>query len=187
MKLEPAPEVKIGLTTIVGLTAFFTLTWGTLIWLVLRGRTRQLSGPGSMTPINIWNITDGKIPAALAGIAGVPPIQPTAPPPTPQLAAPPREIRPSKMNTYTLGTQEGVRVMTAASGRSWQVQLRNIGPPGSIAYVSDDANALMYPSAALAIPAGGFVDVRVNPRSGLFAIGTVPGVQLSVTAGEIVE
>jgi hypothetical protein len=180
----PDLDVKISLTAVIGLTAFFTLTWGTLIWMVMQNRTRQLAAPvAGAPPINIWNITGG-VPEGLP--AGAPMAQLAAP----QLAGPPmhaREIRPSKMNTYSLGIDAGARVMTAGSDRSWQVQLRNIGPAGSIAYVADDANALMYPSMSLAIPAGGFVDVRVGPRGALFARGTVPGVQLSVTAGEIVE
>lgn len=177
---DPNLEVKISLTAVIGLTAFFTLTWGTLIWMVMQNRARQLAAPvAGVAPINIWNVTGGAaLPAAATPMAQLA---------APQLGSPMREIRPSKMNTYSLGIDAGARVMTAGSDRSWQVQLRNIGPAGSIAYVADDANALMYPSMSLAIPAGGFVDVRVGPRGALFARGTVPGVQISVTAGEIVE
>ena len=96
----------------------------------------------------------------------------------------PALYKPSYTSTITLSTTDISRVLNAGSNRHWRAQLRNIGPPGSIAFVSTDSNALSYPSQSASIPAGGMLEFRVRPRDALFALGNVANVQLTIAASE---
>ncbi len=157
--------------------AAFAATWTALIVLFIR--RSQPAAPA----INIWN---GQMPAmpvmpalpALPTLPGMPVVQ-VANKKTANL------VGSSRMATYTLPTSEGARVMTAATDRHWQARVRNIGPPGSVARLADSPNNLNYPTMSVAIPAGDDFEITVAPRAGLFAIGDVEGVQLTVMASEL--
>lgn len=157
----------------------FAITWAALIALLVR---RSSSAPMVVNNIglpNVLGLPDGwGAPGSAAAAAALPVFQ--TPNPDPMSRGP----QGTRMATYTLQTTQGVRVFTAASDRHWTVTLRNIGPPGSIAWVADSPNALNYPSMSTQIPVGTPVEIRLAPRAGLFAIGSTPGVTLTVTGGE---
>lgn len=167
-------DYPVGL--LVGLGIACSVAISALLLLLTR-RGQQLSGP-----INIWNVGAG---AALPTPAQAEQLQlgaratqlsPISPP---VFARPPAE---SKLDTYAIGLNP-VRVMSAGE-HYWKVQMRNVGPPGSICYVATDPTALSFSSMSIAIPAGGQSELRVAPRGGLFAVGTVSNIQLSVSASE---
>ncbi len=95
-----------------------------------------------------------------------------------------RELKSSKTATYTLSTSTISRVFDAGSQRHWSVEIRNIGPPGSRAWITTDSNLTSFPSAAAFIPAGAFSTFKVRPGDALFGMGDVEGVQVSVISSE---
>jgi hypothetical protein len=173
---------KIELTpAMLAIGAFVTVTWGVLLWAILR----RGGGLSNAPPINIWNVNGGGA-GALQALPALPALGTGEPFPVAQMAtkATAAAASPSRMSTFTLPVSEGARVMTAASNRHWKAVLRNIGPPGSTARVADSPNNLNFPSASVSIPAGDELPVIVAPRAALFAIGDVANVQLTVIASE---
>lgn len=152
--------------------AVWGLTIGLALALILRNRR---GAQGQLpSPVTINNFSDGvtrQLPLPITQVANQ------------QTAA---TTRPPKFDTFTLSSDPSSpsRVATAASDRHWRVQLHNVGPPGSFAIVDDDS-VMTYPaSQGITIPAGGDHVVKLQPRSALFAFGSVPGVILSVSSTE---
>lgn len=166
----------------VGLGVLFASSWFAVLYMLLRKSTAS--------PVTV-NVINGQVQPQLGGgfngTFGFPELPQGQPQPayvakTPEIIS--MEPSPQRMGTFTLPTEGGARVMTAASNRRWRARLRVIGPPGSRALVADSANNLNFPSSCATIPAGDEIELYVNPRAGLFAIGDTPGVVLSVNAGE---
>lgn len=154
-------------------------------WVVVLIALFRRTSPTVVNNIGLPNVLG--LPNGGWQLEGAQPIAPVAPIPVYQAPNPDPNVRGdrgTRLATYTLQTSQGTRVFTAASDRHWIATLRTIGPPGSIAWVADNPNNLNYPSASTQIPVGTPVEIRLNPRQGLFAIGNQAGVTLTVTGNE---
>lgn len=156
--------------------AAWGLTIGVIVALLLRDRRKM--PPQLTAPVNI-NLGLGHLlphgtpePAQVTQVA------------TQQTAS---STRPTRLDTYSLSSDptSPSRVATAASERHWLVRVHNVGPPGSFAVVDTSFVGMSFPtSQGITIPAGGDHPIRLRPREALFAIGSVPGVILSVSSSE---
>ncbi len=92
----------------------------------------------------------------------------------------------TRLFTTSLSNSQPVRLFTAAGGKFWRVQVRNIGPQGSVAMVSTDPSVLenlgVVNAEAILIPLGGVTDLQLRPEQTLFGRGNVASVTLSIAA-----
>lgn len=158
------------LAAFVGIGVLCGTALGALITLIVKGR-RERAPLASPTPP--W--------AQLGAPAAPQDVQQVVQTTTPQINS---ELRSSVTQTLTLSTTRPVRVLNGGSKRHWRASLRNIGPDGSIAFVSTDPTVVSFPSMSAAIPAGEVTEVHVRPGDGLFALGSVSNVRLSIVASE---
>lgn len=169
-------ERTVPIGWLVALGAMWSLTLGAVVWFFMR-RQQPLGLPS----INIWNAAGGTGGGFPALPLGNPIVDPSA---QPVMITPPAITVPTRLATYTLQIDRSSRIMTAASANYWRAQLRNVGPPGSIARVASEVNLLAYPSMSIAIPAGSAYEIRVEPGASLFAISDTVNTELSVAAAE---
>jgi hypothetical protein len=174
----------------VGIGVLCGLAFGALVALIMRDRKQDRQQQQLSGGVHVWNLLSGQTPpwaTALGAPAQMPTMMPSMQPQeivqttTPAINS---ELRPSVTQTLSLSVTQPYRVLNGGSTRHWRAQLRNVGPPGSCAYVSTDPTSLAYPSMCVVIPAGGFTDMRIRPGDGLFALGSVKNVQLSIAASE---
>lgn len=168
-----AAFVGIGVLCGVALGAVFALIWRD------RKASTPVNGLGN-GGVHVWNLLGGQMPPSWAQL-GAPAPQSVVQTTTPEVNA---ELRPSVTQTLSLSTTQPVRVLNGGRYRHWRAQMRNVGPPGSIAYVATDPTNLAYPSMSVAIPPGPPMELRIRPGDALFAISTINGTQLSIAASE---
>lgn len=164
---------------------------GVAVYLILRDRrpvARQgLSGPAQ--PINIWNVVEGHskgvspmmtLPSLSGNFNQSPPVTMdiarsmamstagVSPASIATIAAAPQA---STLRSYPLSPSTPGRLFTATRDRAWKLQVRVVGPAGSIGYFSLDAAALYVatPSTDVSIvPAGELAEIYLSPGSTLY-------------------
>lgn len=168
-----------------GLLAYWIYT------LSKRNSLSGLAGPVSQLPsgqpINIYNYIPPNSPvAAFAQQQKALPTEGFVRTPGPSMADDESGVSlATRLFTTTLSATQPTRLFTAAGGKFWRVQARNIGPQGSFAMVSTDASTLdntgVVNTEAVLIPVGGFSDIQLRPGQTLYGRGNVASVILSIS------
>ena len=83
-------------------------------------------------------------------------------------------------STVTVSNAKPTLVLRAGGDRSWSAWCRTVGPPGSFAAFSIGSDR----SSRIMVPAGSVQRMRLPAGEYLYAQGDVPGVIVSVSAGE---
>ena len=152
--------VAIGVASMAVLGVF-----GFVMYVSLRDREKQLLGGGE----------------AVAALPVVP--MPNLPPST---SASRGASYATTMNTLSLSDTRVMRLFTAVGTRHWLVRIRVVQPPGSFAFVGNDASNVMLDGGwgVTIVPAGSTAPIRLRPGDILYGRGNVADVMVSMTAHE---
>lgn len=94
------------------------------------------------------------------------------------------------MRTVAAGPGDPICAFEAVGDRTWQLQLRNVGPAGSFALVSTDPGSIRGTGAVpsgdgVTIPTGAFTDLLLYPRQRVYVRGSVANTMLTITGAVI--
>lgn len=170
----PKPENRTVAIALFGVGIVLGSLFGLIFALLRKGSVGQ--------PINIWNSfgSGANMPALSAGVP-VPPA-PNSEPDTRAISTG------SVLNSIALRTDSPFKLFTAPEGTTWNVRINTVGPPGAVAFVSTAPSGFSgtVPSPnATPIPTGQWIDVRLQSRQSVSAIGSINGTIVGVAASEV--
>lgn len=176
---SPQQEFHVSKPMLLGLLV--GTLFGAILFYLFR-RQQALAAP--QAPINIWNFGPGsQVPMqALATPAQPIPLGLTSGPTGRDRE---REHVPSVLQSFNLSSTATSKLFYAAHGKMWTVQIRTVGPPGSLAYIAIDAPGFMGSPPdiiATVIPSGHYNEIKLQAGQSLYAGASVDGTVVSISA-----
>jgi hypothetical protein len=177
--MESRREDRAFVATLFGVGLLVGSLFGVLLFTLFRRQPGLVGAP----PINIWNSFGPG--AQMPSMPQVPSVA------TPQALGDgsySTSSEPSRLNSFTLHASSTTKLFYVSNNRMWTVQVRTVGPPGSIAYISIDVpgfdGAAVPNYQAIAVPSGTFNEVKLSPGQTLFGAANIDGTVVSVAASE---